>query len=162
MSTQAYQKLQKAVEHVFTVSEVPSTFNKSPVNVTLDTSGQCTLKWGLIEMRMSEGTLPIKLPAGECNLYTFPAAVLDGSPTTLSGPHLDALGELLVALAIDPSTADMMLTPDAVGAYPIHALLVANTEQSLKLAMRLFQSEPGAFSFFHSSRPAGTRQTSSV
>ena len=148
----AYQKLHDVTQHVFMISKVRSAFNKAPVRVTLDTSGQHTLKWAGIEMRLADST-HVKLPPGECNLYLFPAAVLEGRPATLVGKNLEAMSELLLALATDPSTADMMLTPDAVGAYPIHALLVANTEQSCKLSMRLFHAEPGLMIQPHATGP---------
>ena len=152
MATRAtrYEKLEEVQQHAFVTNKVRSSLNKCPVRIILDVSGQHTLRWVAVEMRLFDGALQpvhskdcnISLPAGECNLYTFPSVKIDGADTILDGDDLDALTEMILALATDPGTAEMMLTPDCVGAYPIHALLVANTEASLGLAMRLFRSEP--------------------
>ena len=80
--------------------------------------------------------------AGECNLYLYPTCTISGVSERLSGDKLTALNELVVSLATDAGN-DLMLTPDAVGAYPIHALLVANSQESIALAMKLFKAEPG-------------------
>ena len=147
-----YEKLEELPQqHAFISNKVRSSDNKAPVRITLDVSGQHTLRWAAVEMRLLDGALQpvhskdcnISLPAGESNLYTFPSVKIDGADTVLDSDHLEALTEMILALATDPGTAEMMLTPDCVGAYPIHALLVANTEASLGLAMRLFRSEPG-------------------
>ena len=155
-----YQKLDEVQQHAFISNRVRCALNKSPVRITLDVSGQHTLRWAAIEMRLLDGALQpvhstdcnISLPAGECNLYTFPSVKIDGADAILGGDDLDALTEMILALATDPATADLMLTPDCVGAYPIHALLVANTEASLGLAMRLFRSEPGLMLQPHAQR----------
>ena len=158
--TAAYQKLDEVQQHAFISNRVRCALNKSPVRITLDVSGQHTLRWAAIEMQLLDGALQpvhstdcnISLPAGECNLYTFPSVKIDGADAILDGDDLDALTEMILALATDPATADLMLTPDCVGAYPIHALLVANTEASLGLAMRLFRSEPGLMLQPHAQR----------
>ena len=146
-----YEKLEEVYQHAFVSNKVRSSHNKSPaVRIMLDVSGQHTLRWAAVEMRLVDGALQpvhskecnMSLPAGECNLYTFPLVRMDGADALLDGDELHALTELILALATDPATAEMMLTPDCVGAYPIHALLVANTEASLGLAMRLFRAEP--------------------
>ena len=145
-----YEKLEEVYQHAFVSNKVRSSHNKSPTRIMLDVSGQHTLRWAAVEMRLLDGALQpvhskdcnMSLPAGECNLYTFPLVRMDGADALLDGDELHALTELILALATDPATAEMMLTPDCVGAYPIHALLVANTEASLGLAMRLFRAEP--------------------
>ena len=145
-----YEKLEEVYQHAFVSNKVRSSHDKSPTRIMLDVSGQHTLRWAAVEMRLLDGALQpvhskdcnMSLPAGECNLYTFPLVRMDGADALLDGDELHALTELILALATDPATAEMMLTPDCVGAYPIHALLVANTEASLALAMRLFRAEP--------------------
>ena len=145
-----YEKLQAPTSHVFTTTKLRAK-SKQPVSVTLETAGQCTIKWNDLDFFVEDGK-SVKIAGGECNMYLFPGATIDGQPVKLMGEQLQALTEVLVALATD-STNDMMLTPDVVGAYPIHALLVANTEQSLLLAMRLFKAEPGLMLQTHAPGP---------
>ena len=47
----------------------------------------------------------------------------------------------LLALAT-AEDCKMMQTPDQVGAYPIHALLVANTPRSVELCTSIFYANP--------------------
>ena len=46
---------------------------------------------------------------------------------------------------------DPFHVPDASGAYPVHALLIANTHDSVALAMRLFAARPELIPQSHSS-----------
>lgn len=146
-----YEKLQAATAHIFTILKIRGKQTKQPISVTLETAGQHTLKWNDLEFFVEDGK-SVKIEAGECNMYLFPSATIGGQSVKLMGEQLQALSEVLVALATD-STNDMMLTPDVVGAYPIHALLVANTEQSILLAMRLFKAEPGLMLQTHGPGP---------
>ena len=128
-----YEKLQAPTSHVFKTTKLRAK-SKQPISLTLETAGQCTIKWNAMDFFVEDGK-SVKIAGGECNMYLFPGATVDGQPVKLMGEQLQALTEVLVALATD-STNDMMLTPDVVGAYPIHALLVANAVVALRVAGR--------------------------
>ena len=65
------------------------------------------------------------------------------SGTTMQpeGRQLDTLKALFVCIATDTS-CDFVETPDVVGAFPIHALLVANTDASIALVELMIRIAP--------------------
>jgi hypothetical protein len=94
----------------------------------------------------------VKLAASACNLYGFPALVgldkmtqegekkLAWTPI-VKGRQLELLCRILLAAAMSPDTK-LLTNPDASGAYFCHALLIANTEASVSLAMAIFEKKP--------------------
>jgi len=118
---------------------------------------------GQLEFRLEENTLTWseppadqksllpKLSAGSCNLYLFPRVTTDGpsalAPSALAPPETVAiLTEALVWLAKHSSVMEMT---DGVGAYPVHALMVANTEASLSAAFAIFEAVPALLKLTH-------------
>ena len=94
----------------------------------------------------------VKLAASACNLYGFPALVgldemtqegekkLAWTPI-VKGRQLELLCRILLAAAMAPDNG-LLTNPDASGAYFCHALLIANTEASVSLAMAIFGKQP--------------------
>ena len=86
-----YEKLEEVYQHAFVSNKVRSSHNKSPTRIVLDVSGQHTLRWAAVEMRLLDGALQpvhskecnLSLPAGECNLYTN-ATALEADTTGFS------------------------------------------------------------------------------
>jgi hypothetical protein len=56
------------------------------------------------------------------------------------------LKQIMLWLATEANALDVV---DAVGAYPIHALLVCNTEDSVDLSMRIFDRVPAMVTRVH-------------
>ena len=81
------------------------------------------------------------LPAGSCNLYTYPlvasAEFPKGERPSASGLRL--LRQIVFQLIHQTSACDR---PDEVGAFAIHALVVCNNPDSLALAMDLYRAAP--------------------
>ena len=95
----------------------------------LVSEGQHTLKWAdSIKMENSDETVP----PGELNLYTYPGG--------FSGAALDIIRGNLVQMAKD--APQVYETPDLVGAYVIHALIVCNTDASLEVAFQIIDVLP--------------------
>ena len=123
-------------------------FTTASVTVTLDTTGQHTLSWN--EALALQSTPDEQLPPGACNLYLFPA--VDGTPT--NGKLLEVLKSLLLAIATDES-CNFFDLPDAVGAFPIHAVTVANTDQAVIMSQELVSARPNLLTQVHAKHRAG-------
>lgn len=136
------------------------------LDVVLDTSNQHTLIWqqevrpdprasSAEEVRLDgtgaeapRATSPEEvLPAGACNLYLFPMMIVHheghaaGRPYPPSAAQIDLLKRLITVLAVDPR-CDFADSPDEVGAFPMHAIVVCNTEEALELSESLFTARP--------------------
>mmetsp|Transcript_379 Transcript_379/g.683 ORF Transcript_379/g.683 Transcript_379/m.683 type:complete len:945 (+) Transcript_379:16-2850(+) len=133
---------EKTPVNVFSVS---IGYNSYSVEHIINASGQHTIKW-------AEPIGPSHLPPGEMNLYTFPTAVCEGSTRLLDGAELEDLKTVLVSLGTDPG-CEMFNTPDAVGALPIHALLVSNSPEAVALSMEIFRGLPSMLSRAHCEGP---------
>jgi hypothetical protein len=134
LSTKSYEELEDPTHHAFTVTK-----NKRIHSLTLDSSGQHTLHWK--EHKLDKGLV---LPAGSCNLYLYPIATLAGKTAPLTGSLLEALSEIILG------TPDHILhVPDAVGALPIHAVLVANNPAAIGLAMEFYRATPEYMLMIH-------------
>jgi len=103
------------------------------VKFVFDPTGQATLKWLNTMKRGSTQLAP-----GECNLYLFPFVSTKSGSFKAEDDELDMLVDFFLYLG---NTA-VMTTPDSVGAFPIHALLVANTPESIELTAMLFKANP--------------------
>ena len=109
-----------------------------PARVTVETETQHTLAWDVDAIFTSESK---PMPAGSLNLYRWPGGY--------EGAELAGLENLLLAFA----SSSMMLLNDSVGAHPIHALLVANNQQALSLAFRMFEARPRLMTQPHGQGP---------
>ena len=134
--------------HSYTVT-APS-LEPEHVELTLDVSGQHTLSWSV--PFASKDTPAEQVPAGSCNLYLFPA-LASGTSEPLSAPQLHALRALFVAMLSEPSP--LWQEPDMVGAYPIHALGVANTAEALALLEAVYEENPRLLMQVHTKHRAG-------
>lgn len=143
---------------VHTCEIVVDSLEPKAIQVTLDTSGQHTLSWSVpVRMRGEPDTASSTLPIGTCNLYLFPSFTprvtktdarvdetipsLAQSKVSPTPPQLAALRAIFVGLAADPS-CDLCSQPDSVGAFPIHAITVANTDDSVSLAEAMIDARP--------------------
>ena len=128
-----------------------------PISVRLDVSGQHTISWWepiehtTLTRPESLGASDAKpeplLGAGSCCLYTFPRVLFTkarrGAPNRPREPTIQQtalLIEILLQLARAPH--DFMLRNDSVGATPILALLIANTDAALQASMAVFKKFP--------------------
>ena len=123
----------------------------SAVQTTLDTSGQHLLTWNSSIMLDC-----VTLPAASCNLYQFPLCtrVASGPQFMPSGTQLEALKQLLIALATDEK-CPFFTTPDEVGALIMHAFVVGNTETSLELAAEIYRKVPKLVAQTHAMHRGG-------
>ena len=99
---------------------------------------QHTVRWsGTLRHSTSADTLP----AGACNLYTYPSVHAEGLPKAVevSGAMLNALKSLVTRLVMTPPSeaghADVLCLPDSSGACILHGLLIANHDESVELAL---------------------------
>ena len=134
--------------HIYTVA-IPSV-EPEQITLTLDTSGQHTVTWSV--PFAAKDSLAEKVPAGSCNLYLYPALV-DGAIGPLSAQQVQALQTLLVGMVDAAST--LWQVPDVVGAYPIHAVVVANTLEALALSEAMFEANPRLLTQVHAKHRAG-------
>ena len=92
-----------------------------------------------------EETTTMALPAMTTNLYLYPKVTVEGeaSMRSLTPPEQEGFAQLLLLLLLgDGEACALFQRCDAVGAAPLHALLVANTPPALELAMRLIWAQP--------------------
>lgn len=133
--------------YTFTATVATPNLSSESVTLTLDTTGQHTLSWTEpLTLKGGNDTLP----AGSCNLYLFPA--VDGKP--VSGGILAVLKEVVLAAATDKSSK-LFDEPDAVGAYPIHAVTVANTDDAIVMSGMLLDAKPELLTQVHGMHRAG-------
>jgi hypothetical protein len=104
-----------------------------PVFVTMESKGQSTLRWA--HPIFMDG---VYLPADALNLYMYPAGY--------RGKQLELLHDVLVHLAAHTS---MLEQPDSVGAYPIHALLLADTPEAHALVLAVLELNPALMLQLH-------------
>jgi hypothetical protein len=140
---------QRAKPHV--THHVALLSGNTAVQTTLDTSGQHLLTWN--SSIMLDG---VTLPAASCNLYQFPlcSPVASGPQFMPSGTQLEALKQLLIALATD-ELCPFFTTPDEVGALIMHAFVVGNTETSLELAAEIYRKVPKLVAQTHAMHRGG-------
>ena len=93
----------------------------------------------------------VTLRPGSCNLYRFPHVNFNhmraGVAKIMSGDRLIILEKLLFALLTQ--VQGQAAQRDAVGACPIHALLVANTEPSVLFGLALIRHDPTVLLLLH-------------
>lgn len=141
------------------------------VTVELDSTKQHTISW---KDALTHGSMVV--PEASCNLYKFPVVTLiqasvnlnthdaNGAWHTfalnsfeLSDGELALIRELIIALAVLPpgvgNVKPPSAVPDAAGAFLIHALLVANTDASVTLALDIFRRRPELISQVHVAGP---------
>ena len=127
--------------------------------VEFDCSGQHTITWRAPLCARGEPSLV--LPAATCNLYRYPSIEpADGSVgRPADAQETELLVQLLLLLAADAGTkkeiTPMFDAPDKVGAFPIHALLVGNSEASLDATWRLMEANPTLLEQIHTTASFG-------
>ena len=129
------------------------------VSLTLDTEQQLTIKWKE-PLGMVVDDVEYVLPPGHCNLYQFPAVTIEDEKSKyaqiraqMMDPSINdarVLSELLIAAASSP-LCTLFEKFDAVGAYPIHALAIANTDIALDLCTRIITVSPHLVTQVHAS-----------
>jgi hypothetical protein len=115
-------------------ASVELPFAEPPTRITLDHGGQHTLEWST---PISFGGTTLE--PGKCLLYTYPSGV--------EGAAQLALLEKVVAHL---AATHLFELPDAVGAYPIHAILVCNTAASLRTSFACLDANPRLLLQVHS------------
>ena len=164
----AKRGLAKAINKVLTMGLVSDNPFITPCTISapglqpnsfqifLDTIGQHTISWACdLTLKGAKGSAEATLPPGSCNLYLFPTVTLTtGEIIKPDGKKFDALKELCVSMATDPQ-CDFFQTPDVVGAYPMHAILVANTDPALEAIEAIFKAAPKLLSQVHTDHRAG-------
>eukprot|EP00966_Prymnesium_polylepis_P030959 720306-Prymnesium_polylepis.1 len=124
------------------------------VKITLDFEGQHTIRIKEAVTLTVDGESRTIEPA-MCNLYSWPKFErLDkpGEQLVMSGPCL-AAAELLIFHLLTDEEKEASSLRDAVGATPVHGLLVANTPLALKLVLRLFEARPKLMLQSHAAGP---------
>ena len=136
--------------------------------VVLDVNTQHTLSWTHNIGPTAEGLAPggplanlgmnrdDELPAGSCNLYLYPEVVVEGGQSArypmgrfrAEGAQLQLLNRMLLEIALSPGSA-FFETPDQVGAFVIHALMVCNTRESLDLSWKIYKAVPSLLKQLH-------------
>jgi len=129
------------------ISATLTTRECGTVHTNLDSSGQLTFGW-LEPISAGEYTIP----PGQCNLYTYPFVTV-GSEVFVPD-SLKPLNSCLFAALDDPSCGYFEM-PDEVGAFFIHALLIANNVEALDLAWQLIQARPSLLCMQHVDRRDG-------
>ena len=79
--------------------------------------------------------------------FTFTFTSTLTQPQELTGKRLAVLGWVVRRMAAEPQSA--FYRRDASGAYPLHALLVANTKASIQLALRIMELRPDLITQAH-------------
>lgn len=139
--------------HTCTVN-IPA-LDPSSIELTLDTTGQHTLSWTTDLTLKDQGS--DVLPAGSCNLYLTPGVKLasNGEAFAPTAGAFGALKALMAGLFVDAS-CPFATIPDAVGAFPIHAITVANTDGALEISEACFTANPKLLlSQLHTNHRAG-------
>ena len=133
----------------------PLDFN---VPVAHDHSGQHTVRW-THKLGLPSGKSTSHVEPGTCNLYHYPTVTFadEGLEQELDGDCLEVLMHLILSLtALPPSsdaTADSMRVPDESGAFLVHGLLIANTDASVGLALKILGQRPDFIPQAHAEGP---------
>lgn len=133
---------------IFNATVETPAFTSPAVDVKLDATGQHTISWSA-QLALKAAPSAV-VPPGSCNVYLFPA--VDGTP--LKGAQLEVLRQLILAIAND-RTCRFFDEPDAVGAFLIHAITVANTDDAVELSSDLVSSRPILLTQVHVNHRAG-------
>ena len=105
----------------------------TPWDIAIDSTAQHTLSW---DEDLCMGSR--RLSAGAANLYKFPAVKFchqEFEDHINDGEGLQVLQELLRQLV---ANTDFFQQTDSAGANPGHALIVANSDESISLAFEIF------------------------
>ena len=106
--------------------------------ITHDSFGQHTLSWDT-DITDPSGTV---LAPGHVNLFSFPLLTFnrDGRPIEAVGEELAALEWIVNSSVEEPKRT--AYRRDSSGGIITHALLIANTPQSLELCIQIFRRWP--------------------
>lgn len=145
------KKKSKPMEMKKFAVEVPlEGLQPSTLLVSFDIDAPHTLSWeeDVHQPDSSKATIDVidghvvpVLPKGSCCLYVFPKVTTEWDPTgsNASEDGVRVLRQILSCLA---SKTNAFQVPDPVGAFPIHALVVCNSPQSLQVSMSLYREHP--------------------
>lgn len=155
-------QLARATEMKERVSIYTATFGRGESKTTLllrlDSKAQHVLSWHqAIELPQIEGELPTeRLEPGSCNLYQLPRVQFEsqreGKSVILKGPWLRTLTLAFLSVALAEDSALLEHT-DSVGAAPIHALLMANTEPAIEMVLQIMHLRPRVMLQAHFGQP---------
>ena len=136
----AYQRLAEEPDVAGAASSTRQGIVTPAGIVELDTSGQCTLRWH-DSLRSGDGSSSAgrRLAPGSMNLYKWPAGYV--------GADLALLRSVMLHLA-ERRLLDRF---DQAGAFPIHALLLANSPEALALVVGVAGVDPSLLTQTHSS-----------
>lgn len=131
-------------------------FVPSCVAVQFDIDGPLTLSWDadiLLKSRVGkvdEGETD--LPKGACVFYLFPTVFTELEPRGVQPTQagVGALRAMISCLALQTSAFDVS---DPVGAFPLHALMVCNTDASIATAMAMYKHRPRWLMQVHAKGP---------
>lgn len=149
---------QQARPHVTTVDIDLGDTGPPIATIEFSTVGQHTITWTTAIDESPDNDISgidDGLPeGGSCNLYIFPTIKTPREPRgerpSYAGIRL--LKRILIFLA---ENTECFEEPDEVGAFPIHALVVCNTPESLELSMELFARVPALLKQVHVKHRAG-------
>ena len=131
------------------------------VPVTWSRTTQHTLCWDVEVVLEVDGGL-VTLDPGTCNLYTYPS-MTPKAPKRTSVPlagrrqgslahrpgggtadphHRKVFDALLTEALCSAETHEVFAQADASGAFPILAILVANSKEAVELAARIYKRRP--------------------
>lgn len=129
--------------------ELPDNCYPSTLSVRLHCfTGPHILQWDEPVHAASDRAGEPVLPAGSCNLYLYPQVVTELEPRgiTAKAEGVHVLHLILMDLAKESDRFDQS---DGVGAYPIHCLMIRDSEASLKLAGAIFEAVPRMLTLLH-------------
>ena len=143
--------------HLSAVLE-PLPGSKHVVQVLHEHAGQHSLTWETeVSLPVSVNGKPAKLPPGTCNLYHYPrvffAHLRKDKEVVPKLEELFVLEEIIRALVLKgDESSSITHKRDGAGAAPLHGLVVANTKQSLALALSLYKARPALLQQSHTSK----------
>ena len=126
----------------------PLPGKKVVVPITLDSSGQTTIKWvEPITLPVSINGKPAVLPPGSANLYKYPRVqfehVRKGKEVIPPVEQQFVLEELVQRLVLsDDEASSIAERRDSAGATPMLGLLVSNTKAALTCALEIYRAKP--------------------
>lgn len=106
------------------------------VELTWRCFGQHTLSWPKMSLQLNGSNGLTHMPAGECNMYTFPRIKCEASPAegeVAAGGRLAVLRLMMQQIASADEYDVLRDLTDSAGAHFIHGVCVANSPESLDL-----------------------------
>jgi len=149
----AYQPLASWVSGSF--APAPAAPSDAPEEKVLDADVLVDGKRVPIKLAYGEQHT-VTTARGECNLYQYPTITRAGKTETLEeGAELEDLHASVKALCTqtESSKKDPAQIPDKVGAYLLHGLLIANTDDAVELVLDILKERPELLAQAHADGP---------